>query len=95
MSVEVFVYRGDNAPRRSLPDLQRDLATAGVRCRIEELEDGPWLVLDGHETDMSITLDPDGTVTSAMVQCLDPPAVLDPLFTAFGRLGWVVATEDE
>jgi hypothetical protein len=95
MSVEVFVYRGDNAPRRSLLDLQRDLATAGVRCRIEELEDGPWLVLDGHETDMSITLDPDGTATSAMVQCLDSPAVLDPLFTAFGRLGWVVATEDE
>ena len=95
MPADVFVYRGDNTPRRSLPELQGDLAAAAVRCHIEELDDGPWLVLDGHETDMSITLDPDGTATSAMVQCLDSPAVLDPLFTAFGRLGWVVATEDE
>lgn len=47
MSVEVFVYRGDDAPRRSLAQLQSDLAVAGVRCRVEELEDGPWLVLDG------------------------------------------------
>lgn len=95
MSVEVFVYRDDDAPRRSLPELQTDLAAAGVRCRIEELEDGPWLVLDGHETDMSVTVDRDGTATSVMIQCMDSATVLDPLFTAFARLGWVVVAEDE
>lgn len=95
MPVEVFVYRGDNAPPRSLLELQRDLATAGVRCRIEELEDGPWLMLEEHETDMSIALDPHGMATSALVQCLDSPAALDPLFSAFERLGWLVADEDE
>lgn len=32
---------------------------------------------------MSITIDPDGTVGSAMVQCDDSPEVLDSLFAAF------------
>jgi hypothetical protein len=95
MPAEVFVYRGDDAPRRSLPELQRELATAGIPCRIEALEDGPWLVLDGHETDMSITVDADGTATGAVVQCLDSPAVLESLFTAFERIGWVAAADDE
>lgn len=95
MPVEVFVYRGDDAARRSLPELQADLAGAGVRCRIEEFEDGPWLILDGYETDMSVTLDRDGTASSVMIQCMDSPTVLDPLLTALQRLGWIVDVEDE
>lgn len=95
MPVEVFVYRGDDAARRSLPELQADLAAAGVRCRIEELEDGPWLILDGYKTDMSVDLDRDGTATSVMIQRMDSATVLDPLFRAFERLGWVVVAEDE
>ncbi len=94
MSVEVFVYRGDDAPRRSLTQVQADLSDAGIRCRLEQLDDGPWLVLDGNESDMSITVDPDGTATSALVQCRDSPSVLDRLFAAFERLGWVIAAEE-
>ena len=95
MSAEVFIYRGDDARRRSLTELQGELAAAKVLCRIDMREDGPWLVLEGHATDMSITVDPDGTATSAMVQCMDSPAVLDRLFAAFESLGWIVAVEDE
>ena len=95
MSVEVFIYSKEAAPRRSLPELQAELAAAGVRCQIEHLDDGPWLVLEGHETDMSITVDADGTATSAMVQCMDSPDVLDRLFQAFERLQWAVTGEDQ
>jgi hypothetical protein len=95
MSAELFVYRDDAAPRRSLTELCRDLAATGVRCRIEEYPEGPWLVLESSDTDMSLSADPDGTVSSAMVQFNDSPADLDLLLAAFERLGWVVATEDE
>jgi hypothetical protein len=43
-----------------------------------------------HETDMSVTVDPDGAVTGAMVQCMAPLSVLEPLFDAFLNLGWEV-----
>jgi hypothetical protein len=96
MSAEVFVCLGDGAPRRTVAELQAELARVGVPCTVEELADGPWLVLsgpraDGRRTDLSITLDSDGVATSAMVQVGDePPQVLDRLLAAFVGLGWEV-----
>jgi hypothetical protein len=90
----MFVYLRDDAPRRTLDQVQAELTAQGVACRVEHLADGPWLVLDGDRTDMSVTVDPDGTATSAMVQLGDDsPATLDRLFAAFNRLGWEVADE--
>ena len=101
MSAEVFVNAGEAAPRRTLAELRAALAQAGAPCTAEELADGPWLVLDGppvrgQQTDMSLTVDPDGAVTSAMVQIGDEgPEALDRLFAAFQQLGWEVSTEDD
>lgn len=95
MSAEVFVYRDDNSARLTLDQLQSELDRIGVSCSIEQLPDGPWLVLNGCDTDMSITVDAVGTATSAMVQCNDPQDVLDRLFAAFEKLGWVVANDEE
>jgi hypothetical protein len=100
MSAEVFVYLGEGAPRRTLAELQAELARMGVPCTVEELADGPWLVLVGpsadvHRTDMSITLDSGGVATSAMVQVGDEPSeVLDRLLAAFVRLGWEVPDDE-
>jgi|GEM_PF-6264336 len=94
MSVEVFVHLGDGAPRRTVAELQADLARLGALFTVEGLAGSPWLVLagptaDGHPTDMSVTVDPDGVATSAMVQVgSEPPEVLDRLLAAFVRLGW-------
>lgn len=95
MSLEVFIYRDDTALRRTLPELQQELGRAGVVCRIEELDDGPWLVLEGHQTDMSITVDADGTAASAMVQCQDSASVTGKLLNAFEQLGWIVCGDEE
>ncbi len=67
MSAEVFVCREDDSPRLTLDQLQSEFSHAGVACRIAQQPDRPWLVLDGCETDMSITVNADGIATSAMV----------------------------
>ncbi len=88
----MFVYRPDDAPKRSLDQFQDALVAEGIKCRVEHLDDGPWLALDGDRIDMSVTVDDDGTASSVMVQIGDAsPDELDRLFGLFKRLGWEVA----
>lgn len=85
----MFIYRKDDAPRHTLDQLQRVLTAEGVGCRVEQHDDGPWIVLDGGRTDMSVTLDSDGTANSVMVQIGDDPLeLLDTMVRALERLGW-------
>jgi len=85
----MFIYRKDDALRHTLDQLQTALAAERVGCRLEHHDDGPWLILDGDRTDMSVTLDPDGMATSVWVQMGDDrPDLLDALVNAFERLGW-------
>lgn len=89
---DVFIYRPDDAPKRSLGQLQAAFVAEGIKCRVEHLDDGPWFVLDGDRIDMSVTVEDDGNASSVMVQIGDgPPDELDRLFSAFTRLGWEVA----
>jgi hypothetical protein len=90
--MEIFACRGEQADTRSLEELCVLLSKRlGVACRVE-LSDGPWIVLDGFQTDMSITVDGSGNATSAMVQVGldDDPGIVDRLCRALEELGWEI-----
>lgn len=89
----MFIFRNDNLHLHSLSELQSLLQSNGVNCSIEEYDLGPWLVLEGEgeRTDMSMTVDQDGTVSSAMIQFGDDPTDhISKMLEVFRQIGWNV-----
>jgi hypothetical protein len=89
----MFIFRNDTVHLHSLTELQSLLQSNGVNCSIEEFELGPWLVLEGEgeRTAMSMTVDQDGTVSSAMIQFGDDSSEhISTLLEIFRQIGWNV-----
>ncbi len=89
----MFIFRNDNGHLYSLTELQSLLQSNGVNCLIEEYELGPWLVLEGQgeRTDLSMTVDQDGTVSSAMIQFGDDSSEhITKMLEVFRQIGWNV-----
>lgn len=93
---ELFAYRRDDAAGQTPELFVAALVSRGVACRIENLDDGPWLVLDGNQIDASMTVATDGTANSLMIQIPgELPAEFDLLITALKELDWELGDEDE
>ena len=68
---EVFAFRREQALQQAPDSFVAALTACGVACRLESLDEGLWLVLDGNSIDASMTVDAGGTVNSLLIQIAD------------------------
>ena len=67
MGADLFICPNEGAAPITVEQIRDRLGTAGFPCRIEA-EDEPWIVFDGHETDLIFTVEADGYAGSAVMQ---------------------------
>jgi hypothetical protein len=94
----IRVRRGPQAQARSLGILREHLSqSVGVLCKVEQLSDGPWIALEGGQTDILLTIDELGNPAEARVQFgfADDPAMAERLVRAFEDVGWELYTPEE
>jgi hypothetical protein len=88
MPAELFIYRGETGQARTPGQLRDVLSVAGLSCQLEPDRFGVWLVFDGGLTNINLTVEADGTASSAIVQTEDITGRIDRLLGVFNELGW-------
>lgn len=89
MGADLLICPDEDAAPITVEQIRDRLATAGFPCHIEP-EDGPWIVFDGHESDLIFTVEANGYAGSAVMQASldDDPAFSDRVFKVFESFGW-------
>jgi hypothetical protein len=90
MSADLFICPNDEAPPITVPEIQDRFVKSQLPCNVDTEAGAPWLVFDGHQSDLVFTVTPDGYASSAVLQAAmdDAPDFADRVFEVFNQLGW-------
>ena len=89
MSLDLFICPKKDATLIALEQLRERFISAGLPCTIKP-DDGPWIVFDGHNTNLVFTIETDGRASSAVLQAgVEKDLTLVPrIFSVFESFGW-------
>jgi hypothetical protein len=89
MSIEAqFVLPGDG-PRRPVGEYVRRLAEAGYPCREEPDEFGHWIVFDGLESTLNVSVEDGAAVfVTFEISLSDPAEAIEGIGRVFAGAGW-------
>lgn len=95
MAYELFIFEKDGTPKTTPPQIVAAFESAGQPCTEEPDEFGHWLVLEGYESALNLTVK-GGSVTDAnlRVSPSDDPAIIDKVVDVFKNLGWSVGDDE-
>src|SRR5438093_7225474 len=66
MGADLLICPKEDAAPITVEQIRERLFTAGLPCNIETHDGEPWIVFDGHESDLVFTVEADGRAASAV-----------------------------
>jgi hypothetical protein len=89
MAVDLFICPEESAGPITVDQIRQHFASAGLPCSIE-MHDDPWIVFDGQGSDLVLTVEPDGTASSAVMQVSggEDPEFGERVLAVFETFGW-------
>ena len=90
MGADLFICPKEGAPTITVAEIRDRFVAAGLPCTIETHDGEPWIVFDGHESDLLFTVQADGRAGSAVMQASmdDDPSFDDRVCGVFESFGW-------
>jgi hypothetical protein len=90
MGADLLICPQEDAARITVEQIRERFVTAGLPCAIETHDGEPWIVFDGHESDLVFTVEADGRAGSAVMQASldDDLAFGDRVFGVFESFRW-------
>lgn len=95
MAYELYIFPPEGAPGIAAQAILEAFGKVGITCKEEPDEHGHWLVLEGHESALDLTIK-DGIATGAGFRYTtsDDPAVVEKVAGAFKSIGWLVSDDE-
>jgi hypothetical protein len=89
MSIEAQFVLSDDGPRRPIGDYVRRLTEAGYPCHEESDEYGLWIVFDGLESTLVVSVE-DGAAVFVTFEMHhdDPVEAIEAIGRVFVEAGW-------
>lgn len=96
MGVEIYIWRPDEDPGQPLGDYLRRLTEAGYPCREEADEWGQYIVFEGRESVLIVSLDDEGALCFATfaMSSTDPPEFVEEIERFFVDDGWSIGPDE-
>ncbi len=89
MSIEAPFLLPDDGPRRPVGEYVRQLTEAGYPCREEPDEFAHWIVFDGLESTLNVSVEDGAAVFVTFEMSLsDPAEAIEGIGRVFARAGW-------
>jgi hypothetical protein len=90
MGADLFICPNEGASPITVAEIRERFVAAGLPCIIETHDAEPWIVFDGHESDLVFTVEADGRARSAVMQASidDDPNFGERVFGVFQSFGW-------
>lgn len=91
MAYELYICPPDGTAGLPSRRVLEAFAKMGIRCTAESDDDGHWLVLEGYESALDLTIK-DGLATYAGLRLAmaDDPSLVEKVAEAFKSIGWQV-----
>jgi len=95
MAYELYIFPPEGDPGIPAQAIVEAFGKSGVSCTEQPDDDGHWLVLDGFESALDLTIK-DGVATGAAFRLVtsDGPAVVEKVADAFKSIGWQVSDDE-
>ncbi len=95
MAYELYIFPPEGASGVPTQTVVEAFRKAGVSCIEQPDDDGHWLVLDGFESALDLTIK-EGVATGAAFRLVtkDDPSVIEKVAAAFKSIGWQVSDDE-
>jgi hypothetical protein len=95
MAYELCIWPEDGVRKPTAQEIVESLAKAGLPCAEQPDQFGHWLVLEGYESALDLTLK-DGVATGASFRFAteDDEKVIQKVASVFKSFGWSVSDDE-
>jgi hypothetical protein len=95
MAYELYIFPPEGAPGVPTHAVVKALQEAGIRCKEAPDAYGHWLVLEGHESALNLTIN-EGIASGAGFRYTtrDDPTVIEKVAGVFKGIGWLVGDDE-
>jgi hypothetical protein len=94
MGIEAYFAIPDDGPRRPVGDYVRRLAEAGFPCREQPDEWGHWIVFDGLDATLNVSVEDGAAIFVTLDLPYDASEAFETIERVFAEAGWITGPDE-